>query len=128
MTNTGRLGRRTLLAAIAATVGAIGLAVPAHAYWRGGVFFPAPLVVIGPPPAYYAPPPAFVYAPPLLAVPAPASVTPAASPGTAGPATPVPLGATCYAGVYVCRLPALQPAGSGCACPGIGALSYGSVR
>ena len=127
MTNPGRLARRTLLAATAATVGALGLAAPAHAYWRGGVFFSAPLVVVGPPPVYYAPPPAIVYAPPPL-VPAPAAVTPAASSGRAGPATPVPLGATCYAGVYVCRLPALQPAGSGCACPGIGAPSYGSVR
>ena len=87
MTDLGRLARRTLLAATAATMGALGLAAPA-----------------------------------------PASATPAASPGRAGPATPVPLGATCYAGVYACRLPALQPAGSGCACPGIGAPSYGSVR
>ena len=126
MTNPGRLARRTLLAAAAATVSALGLAAPAHAYWRGGVFS-APLVVIGPP-AYYAPPPAFVYASPPLVVPAPASVAPAAIPGRAGPATPFPLGATCYAGVYACRLPALQPAGSGCACPGIGAPSYGWVR
>ncbi len=104
MTNPGRLARRTLIAATAATMGALGLAAPAHAFWRGGVFFPAPVVVVGPPPVYYAPPPAVVYAP------------------------PAPFGATCYAGVYACRLPALQPVGSGCACPGIGAPSYGSVR
>ena len=34
----------------------------------------------------------------------------------------------CYAGFYQCALPAAQPAGSPCACPGLGAPSYGTVR
>lgn len=37
-------------------------------------------------------------------------------------------GYTCYAGVYVCRLPQQVPAGSQCSCPGIGAPSFGTVR
>lgn len=37
-------------------------------------------------------------------------------------------GYTCYAGVYVCRLPQQIPAGTQCSCPGIGAPSFGTVR
>lgn len=37
-------------------------------------------------------------------------------------------GYTCYAGVYVCRLPQQLAAGTQCSCPGIGAPSFGSVR
>lgn len=37
-------------------------------------------------------------------------------------------GYTCYAGVYVCRLPQQLPAGTQCSCPGIGAPSFGTVR
>ena len=48
---------------------------------------------------------------------------PATSPGAASG-----YGYTCYAGVYVCRLPQQLPAGSQCSCPGIGAPSYGTVR
>ena len=39
-----------------------------------------------------------------------------------------PLGATCYAGVYVCPVVVAAPAGSPCSCPGLGAPSYGYVR
>ena len=34
----------------------------------------------------------------------------------------------CYAGFYQCALPAAQQAGTPCACPGLGAPSYGTVR
>jgi hypothetical protein len=44
------------------------------------------------------------------------------------PATTPGYGYTCYAGVYVCRVPAQYPVGAPCSCPGIGAPSYGSVR
>ncbi len=37
-------------------------------------------------------------------------------------------GYTCYAGVYVCRLPQQVPVGTQCSCPGIGAPSFGTVR
>lgn len=34
----------------------------------------------------------------------------------------------CYAGFYQCVLPTAQQAGTPCACPGLGAPSYGTVR
>ena len=34
----------------------------------------------------------------------------------------------CAAGFYQCVLPASGPVGAPCACPGIGAPSYGSIR
>ncbi len=37
-------------------------------------------------------------------------------------------GYTCYAGVYVCRLPQQIPVGTECSCPGIGAPSFGTVH
>jgi hypothetical protein len=37
-------------------------------------------------------------------------------------------GYTCYAGFYVCRLPAQYPVGAPCTCPGLGAPSHGTVR
>ncbi len=43
-------------------------------------------------------------------------------------AEPVAYGYTCSAGVYTCTLPAQAPLGSPCACPGLGAPSYGNVR
>lgn len=49
---------------------------------------------------------------------------PVAPPSGAAPG----YGYTCYAGVYVCRLPQQIPAGTQCSCPGIGAPSFGSVR
>ena len=36
-------------------------------------------------------------------------------------------GYTCYAGVYVCRVPQQIPVGSRCSCPGLGAPSFGKV-
>ena len=49
----------------------------------------------------------------------PAQQSAAAAPG---------YGYTCYAGVYVCRLPQQIPAGTQCSCPGIGAPSFGTVH
>lgn len=37
-------------------------------------------------------------------------------------------GYTCYAGVYVCRIPQQIAVGTQCSCPGIGAPSFGTVR
>ena len=37
-------------------------------------------------------------------------------------------GVSCYAGFYQCALPAAQQVGTPCACPGLGAPSYGTVR
>ena len=53
---------------------------------------------------------------------APASVT------TATGAPAVAVGYRCYAGAYICALPAYGPIGSGCSCPGLGAPSYGTIR
>ncbi len=49
----------------------------------------------------------------------PAQQSAAAAPG---------YGYTCYAGVYVCRLPQQIPSGTQCSCPGIGAPSFGTVH
>ncbi len=53
----------------------------------------------------------------------------AAAPNGYVGATPVvAIGYQCYAGAYVCNLPAAGPIGTGCSCPGIGAPSFGSIR
>ena len=49
----------------------------------------------------------------------PAQQSAAAAPG---------YGYTCYAGVYVCRLPQQILSGTQCSCPGIGAPSFGTVH
>ena len=48
------------------------------------------------------------------------------APGRSAGAAPG-YGYTCYAGVYVCRVPQQIPVGSRCSCPGIGAPSFGHV-
>ncbi len=40
----------------------------------------------------------------------------------------VAYGTYCAAGFYQCQLPQSGPLGSPCACPGIGAPSYGVIR
>lgn len=47
---------------------------------------------------------------------------------TATGAPVVAVGYQCYAGAYVCNLPAPGPVGTGCSCPGLGAPSYGTIR
>ncbi len=48
--------------------------------------------------------------------------------GTAGAGQVVGYaGTTCKAGFYICQVP-LGPIGSECACPGLGAPSYGHIR
>ncbi len=49
-------------------------------------------------------------------------VTPSASAGAAPG-----YGYTCYAGVYVCRVPQQIPVGTRCSCPGVGAPSFGRI-
>ena len=45
-----------------------------------------------------------------------------------GQVPPVAYGSYCQAGVYQCQLAQTGPVGSPCACPGIGAPSYGVIR
>ena len=63
----------------------------------------------------------------LLAV---AGCVPAPAPGTVvGVGAPAAYASNnCFAGFYQCVLPASQQAGTPCACPGLGAPSYGVVR
>jgi hypothetical protein len=104
----------------AAALGAVALAaVPAAAqyYYHPGYY---------PPPGYYVPAP-----PPP---PPPRDLNRAYDPERDGPLGyptqrgPVLYGSTCYAGNYVCQLPAPGPVGSGCSCPALGAPSYGTIR
>lgn len=44
------------------------------------------------------------------------------------PPAPNPYGYTCYAGPYICRLPAQYRVGTSCTCPGLGAPSFGTVH
>ncbi len=53
--------------------------------------------------------------------------------GCVAPPPPVPPGSvlmsqSCLAGFYQCRLAEAGPVGSPCACPGLGAPSYGTIR
>jgi hypothetical protein len=57
----------------------------------------------------------------------PAGSYPAGSVSTPTTA-PVAYGSFCSAGAYQCQLPGPTVVGSSCACPGIGAPSYGVVR
>ncbi len=65
---------------------------------------------------------------------APGSYTPPGAPVAPGyatgyaPGTQLAYSGNCYAGVYTCTLPQALPVGSQCACPGLGAPSYGAVR
>jgi hypothetical protein len=89
-----------LLLPAALALAAVTAPSAAHAWWRGGIYFGLPPVVVAPspyyyPPAYYAPP--AVYAPPPVYAPA--------------------AGQACYAGPYVCPLEGPAAAGAPCSCP-----------
>lgn len=135
----------TRLAVIAALAGAALIPTTADAWWRGGVVIGLPPVVVGPPvvgypypyyapPYYYGPGYGYYYGP--YGYPAPPPGTPQAQNGQASAqqSTPQasadnrPYGATCYAGVYTCSALPQSRVGSGCACPGLGAPSYGTVH
>jgi len=119
--------------ALAVTAGLFGACVvpaAAHAGWRGGFFIGLPPVVVAPVPyaypyAYY--PPAYGYYPPAASTPAPA-LTPEQQKAEADREASLPYGRTCYAGFYTCAAPPNTHVGTGCACPGIGAPSYGTVN
>jgi hypothetical protein len=139
---TNRLPRAALCVALA---GAALIPVSAKAWWHGGVFIGLPPIIVGPP-VYAYPPPAYYY-PPVAPYP-PGYYAPgypyAAPPGGAQQSAPqasspqasgrqmsqanTPYGSICYAGVYTCAAAPQSHVGSGCACPGIGAPSYGSVQ
>lgn len=120
--------RTSRLLAVGALVAATVAPLSAQAWWRGGFFIGAPIVVAPPAyyyPPYYAPP---GYYPPAYYPPAPAyTPIPQDSQAKASQAN-VPYGSTCYAGFYVCRAQPSTHVGTGCSCPGLGAPSYGSVR
>ena len=89
-----------LLLPAALALAAVTAPSAAHAWWRCGVYFDFPPVVIGPAaPAYYYPP---YYPPPYYAPP----------PGYAPAA-----GQACYAGPYVCPLESPLAVGAPCSCP-----------
>ncbi len=122
----------TGIAAMAALAGVLLMAQPAKAWVVIGlppVVFGAPLVPYAPYPGYYYGP---GYYPPPYAYPPPAASS--APPATSQPAQPqmsqanTPYGTTCYAGVYTCAAPYASHVGTTCACSGIGAPSYGTVR
>jgi len=128
----------TRLAVIAALAGVALLPQAAKAW---GVVVGLPPVVIGPPVVPYAPyyPPAYAYPPgyyyPPYAYPAPpaASSAPAQAPQSSNSQPQMsqantPYGSTCYAGFYTCPAPYASHVGTTCACSGIGAPSYGTVR
>jgi hypothetical protein len=118
--------------------GAALLPTTAKAWWHGGVFIDVPPVVVGPPVAAYPYPPPYYYPPPYSYAPGyyPPGYAYAAPGGTAAPPAQAPqmsqantpYGATCYAGVYTCGAAPQSHIGSTCACPGIGAPSFGTVR
>ena len=105
-----RAFRQQIWLAAAVTLSMLAISGPARAWWRGGfVVGVAPVPLYLTPPVVYAPPP--VFAPP--------------APPTAS--VPAGQGYHCSAGFYQCYLPGLQPIGSTCTCPGLGAPSYGAV-
>jgi hypothetical protein len=89
---------RFLLAAGLA-LAAVAAPSAAHAWWRGGIYFGFPPVVVAPYPYYYPAP----YYPPVYYPPPPESAQPA--------------GQACYAGPYVCPLEGPVAAGAPCSCP-----------
>ena len=105
--------------------------LPAAAQARVFISLGIPLPPIyAPPPVYYAPPPAYYPPPPAFAqAPADTSAASGYYGGYGGGAGYGSYGGgTCYAGAYTCAAPPNAPSGSQCACPGIGAPSYGTVR
>ncbi len=106
--------RVSLILGLCAATVLLPAAAQARVFVGIGLGFPP---VYAPPPVYYAPPPVY-YGPPPVAYAPPPPYTPA-PPGYSG---------TCYAGVYTCAAPPNLPPGSQCACPGIGAPSYGTVQ
>jgi hypothetical protein len=88
----------------------------AQAWWRGGVYFGFPPVVVAPPPAYYYPPPVYVGPPPVYAAPPPiySAPPPIYSAPPPGYSSAPPSGQACYAGPWVC--PMQQPTASGSSC------------
>lgn len=130
----------TLLAAVAALgLAAVAVPQPAQAWWRGGwgggwgcchvgvgigLGFGVPGVIYAPP--VYAPPPV-VYAPPVVAYPPPYYYSQPAAPVAGDPPPPADtrVGATCYAGQYVCPLDHATAAGTQCSCPTETGRTYG---
>jgi hypothetical protein len=109
--------RVSLILGLCAAALLLPAAAQARVYVGVGLGFPP---IYAPPPVYYAPPPVY-YGPPL-----PPAV--AYAPGPSYEPVPPGYGGTCYAGAYTCAAAPNLPPGSQCACPGIGAPSYGTVQ
>jgi hypothetical protein len=112
MTATRLLRSGAALLAIAAAL----MPGAAQAYWRGGVYFAFPPVVVGPPAYYYPPPPVYVAPPPVYAPP------PAYMSG------PPPQAQACYAGPWVCPLDQPMASGNSCYCTANGGRTWGQAR
>jgi hypothetical protein len=128
-----------LLTRFAVLAGLAGASFMPQAAKAWGVVVGLPPVVFGPPVVPYAPyyPPGYAYPPgyyyPPYAYPPPAaSSAPAQPPQSSSQAqmsqANTPYGSTCYAGFYTCPAPYASHVGTTCACSGIGAPSYGTVR
>ncbi len=111
-----RLFMTGLLASVLA-LGAAGMPTAAEAYWRGGVVFGFPPIVVGPP-VYYAPPPVVYAPPPVVYDPGPAVYDPG----------PAPAPGACHAGAFVCPLEQATPPGGACSCPTNTGRAYGHAR
>jgi hypothetical protein len=122
--------RARALTAVGLLGSAAILSAPAPARANGGVFIGiAPVPLFAPPvvypPAYYSYPyyPPVAYTPPPGYYPPPAQ-TPAPK---ATDSKPVAYGSMCRAGIYSCAAAPYTPVGGTCACPAIGAPSYGTA-
>jgi len=114
------LGTLTLLGA-----GGVLHPQPAHAWWRGGVWyggpgFYGPRPYYAPPPIYYPPPPVY-YAPPVYVPPPPVYYPPAAS--YPGPAR------TCFTPAMSCPMEVARAPGAACYCSNAaGGQSWGQAH
>ncbi len=112
-------------AALLVLVGALLFPASAHAWWRGGVYFGFPPVVIAPPPAYYYAPPPVYYAPPPVYASPPSYSPPAYAYGAPSNSAQAPAGQACYAGPWVCPLERPAASGSSCYCSANGERVWG---
>ncbi len=115
-----RATRSACRVALLVLAGASLFPAGAQAWWRGGVYFGFPPVVVAPPvPYHYAPPPVYYTPPPVYAAP-PAYSPPAygGGPSYGGQAYSgqVPAGQACYAGPWVCPMERPSASGSSCYC------------
>lgn len=100
----------------AVAMAALALATPAHAWWRGGMYFGFPgfLPYYYPPPVVYAPSYPYPYPYPS---PYPYSYPPPAYYPPPGMAAPQQAGPACHAGAVICPLTRPAAIAAPCTCP-----------